>query len=189
MTLTAGEDLCLILFKQEHARPLFRLLEENRPLLERWLDWMVKIRTSEQMEAYILRSLAAFASGSQAHFGIWSSGVLAGSVTVERFDSHTRTAEIGYWLGECHSGRGLMTRAVLCTANWLFQERGANRIEIRCEADNRPSQAVALRAGFTWEGTLREAGFRQGQFVDHLIYSLLHKEWEETIPSTVNRKS
>ncbi len=49
-----------------------------------------------------------------------------------------------------------MTRAVEAVANYAFAEYELHRLEILAAVDNAPSRAVAQRAGFTHEATLRE---------------------------------
>jgi RimJ/RimL family protein N-acetyltransferase len=57
---------------------------------------------------------------------------------------------------------------------FLFNELGMNRIEIRCESENKRSAAVAERAGFTLEARLRQHRWsNSGQLVTTLIYARL----------------
>lgn len=65
--------------------------------------------------------------------------------------------EIGYWAVREHRGRGYTTEAVLAAARWAFTELGAVRLEWRAEVGNHGSRAVAEKAGFRVEGTMRAA--------------------------------
>ncbi|MER7123479.1 GNAT family N-acetyltransferase [Streptomyces goshikiensis] len=65
--------------------------------------------------------------------------------------------EIGYWAVREHRGRGYTTEAVLAAARWAFTELGAVRLEWRAEVGNHGSLAVAEKAGFRVEGTMRAA--------------------------------
>ena len=75
--------------------------------------------------------------------------------------SITDVAQFGYWLAAGARGRGFATRAARLTTGWLF-ELGAARVFLTIQSGNAPSAAVARRAGFTFEGTLRAAGVWQG---------------------------
>lgn len=66
-------------------------------------------------------------------------------------------AEIGYWGAPAHRGHGYVTEAVRAVAHWSFAEAAVARLEWRAEVGNDASLAVATRAGFTLEGTLRSA--------------------------------
>ncbi len=58
-----------------------------------------------------------------------------------------------------------------------FQEMDLNRMEIRCAAGNTRSIAVAKRLGMVYEGTLREAERLGDGYVDHVIHSILKREF------------
>lgn len=90
--------------------------------------------------------------------------------------SNTDVAQFGYWLAAGARGRGLATRAVTLMTSWLF-ELGAARIFLTIQSDNAPSAAVARRAGFTYEGTLRAYAIWQGQRQDVDVFAVLPDEW------------
>ena len=59
---------------------------------------------------------------------------------------------------------------------WLF-ELGAARVFLTIESENAASAAVARRAGFTYEGTLRALGVWQGQRKDIDMFAVLPDDW------------
>lgn len=83
------------------------------------------------------------------------------------------TAEIGFWAAKEHRGRGYVTEAVLAVARWAFTELGIDRLEWRAAVGNHASRAVAERAGFTVEGTLRSGLANKGVRHDCWVGSLL----------------
>jgi [ribosomal protein S5]-alanine N-acetyltransferase len=87
---------------------------------------------------------------------------------VERF-----SAELGYWLAEPCWGRGLMTAAVRAVSELALGERGLERLYATPFAWNAPSCRVLEKAGFQLEGRLRRAAFKDGQWVDELVYARL----------------
>lgn len=82
-------------------------------------------------------------------------------------------AEIGFWGTKEHRGNGYITEAVLAASRWAFVDLSIDRVEWRAEVGNGPSLAVAKRAGFTLEGTLRSAIVHQGVRRDCWVGSLL----------------
>lgn len=92
--------------------------------------------------------------------------------------SGTDVAQFGYWLAADARGRGLATRAVTLMTGWLF-ELGAARVFLTIQSDNEASAAVARRAGFTHEGTLRAYGVWQGRRQDVDVFAVLPDEWTE----------
>ena len=90
--------------------------------------------------------------------------------------SSTDVVQFGYWLAPGARGRGLATRAVTLMTGWLFK-LGAARVFLTIESENSASAAVALRAGFTYEGTLRAYGVWAGQRKDVDVFAVLPDEW------------
>ena len=178
--LTIPVDRCtqLRLLEMSHAQAMFRLVASNRDHLRPWLPWVDRMRVESDAENYILRSLGRFSAGTEAHFGIWFQGMLAGSITVERIDAWNRVAEIGYWLGKEFVGRGIMRRSTAALIDYLIDQRAINRIEIRCTPVNVSSQSIPLRLGFRMEGTLHEAAYLRGKFHDHLLFAITANEWK-----------
>jgi RimJ/RimL family protein N-acetyltransferase len=69
-------------------------------------------------------------------------------------------AEIGYWVAPWARGRGVATAATTALTRWA-NEQGLHRVELLTEAENWPSQRVAIAAGFSREGVRR--GARRGR--------------------------
>ncbi len=90
-------------------------------------------------------------------------------------------AQIGYWLAPDARGHGYATRAVVLLTNWLF-ERGATRVFLTIVAGNDASVAVARRAGFVHEGTMRAHALWHGQPCDVMWFAALADEWAFATP-------
>ena len=90
-------------------------------------------------------------------------------------------AQLGYWIAAAARGRGYATRAVILLTRWLF-DRGAARAFLTIVAGNEASVAVARRAGFVHEGTMRAHGVWQGQRCDVLWFAALPLEWDVHAP-------
>ena len=85
--------------------------------------------------------------------------------------------EVGYHLFDLASrGKGVMTEALALLVRYLFATYRINRLQICTAVDNEASRRLALRGGFTLEGSLRGYVFAHGQSRDSLVYSLLRDE-------------
>lgn len=73
---------------------------------------------------------------------------VVGEVGLTSIDPAAGQAELGWWLGADHRGRGLATRAVRLFATWALEELCVDRLVAACHRDNPSSGAVARRAGF-----------------------------------------
>ncbi|MGW1499380.1 GNAT family N-acetyltransferase [Streptomyces mirabilis] len=113
-----------------------------------------------------------WADGSMFTFGAFLlSGDLAGMLSISM--RSLGVGEVGFWAAKEHRGNGYITEATLTAARWAFTSLAVDRLEWRAEVGNKGSRAVAERAGFTMEGTLRSALNNKGVRRDCWIGSLL----------------
>ena len=105
---------------------------------------------------------------------VWS-GELVGCCGVDDW-SKADVAQFGYWIAPSARGRGYATRAAILLTRWLF-ELGAARVFLTIVAGNEGSVAVARRAGFVYEGTMRSHGVWLGQRCDVMWFAALPLEW------------
>ena len=89
---------------------------------------------------------------------------------------HRRTAELGYYLAEDNWGKGIMTQAVKQICNYVFDKSDVIRIYAEPFAYNTASCRVLEKAGFQYEGTLRNNAVKNGRVVDMKMYALLKTE-------------
>jgi ribosomal-protein-alanine N-acetyltransferase len=85
----------------------------------------------------------------------------------------SQTAQIGYWLGTQHQGRGHMGDALLTVLRFAFGNLRLHRIEAASMPDNRRSIALLQRCGFRHEGTARAYLEINGRRPDHELFSCL----------------
>lgn len=85
---------------------------------------------------------------------------------VERF-----TAEIGYWLGEAHWGKGVASAAVVAVTEHAFAELGLHRVFALPYHHNVASCRVLEKAGYELEGRMRASAFKDGAIVDQFLYA------------------
>lgn len=91
---------------------------------------------------------------------------------VERF-----SAEIGYWLGEAHWGRGIATEALTLVTDDVFGRRNMLRLFALPFAGNLGSTRVLEKAGYAREGILRASAVKFGQPRDQAIYARINPDW------------
>lgn len=159
------------------APEMHALIQENRAHLDRWLRWSNAVKSLADVEALIAEFREKQAKGDGFHSGIRTEGHLAGGLVCWHIHPQNRTSEIGYWLGERFTGRGLATRAARRAISWLIQEAGVNRIEMQCGVENLRSRAVPERLGFRLEGIRRQSHRIGDRFLDHCVYALLASQW------------
>jgi len=107
-------------------------------------------------------------------FAIEVDGIGCGSIGIfPQRDIHRKNAEMGYWLAEEYWGRGIMTGAVKQVVEYGFKTFDINRIFARPFSTNLASQRVLEKAGMKLEARFEKSLFKNGQFLDELVYSIL----------------
>jgi RimJ/RimL family protein N-acetyltransferase len=88
-------------------------------------------------------------------------------------DIHQKSAELGYWLAEPYWGKGIMSTAVKQMITFAFNNFDINRLYARPFSSNIGSQKVLKKCGFTLEARLKKSIYKNGIFLDELIYSIV----------------
>lgn len=88
-------------------------------------------------------------------------------------DVESRSAEIGYWLGEEFWGRKLATESLVAVSNYAFENFDICRLYAHVFAWNPASARVLEKAGYEFEGRLRKSVTKAGQTTDQLMYALV----------------
>ncbi len=114
-------------------------------------------------------------SGGGDHYGAVrrEDGRLVGCLWTRRTDWTARSTEIWYAVAAHTRGFGVAAEAVDALAIALLLEHGFQRVEVRVAPGNVASRRVVEKAGFTYEGLLRNAGHVHSGRVDLEIWSLV----------------
>lgn len=70
-------------------------------------------------------------------------GQMVGGSGLNRFDVQNRVADLGYWIGVGHTGKGYAKRAATLVARHAIDTVGVERLEILTSVDNEASIRVA----------------------------------------------
>jgi ribosomal-protein-alanine N-acetyltransferase len=95
--------------------------------------------------------------------------------------------EIGYVIDTPERGKGYATEAVQILVDFLFLTRQLERIQAMIDTENKGSQRVIEKAGFSREGELRNAYWTRGKWKNAYMYSITRSEWKE--PRVFERNS
>jgi len=104
---------------------------------------------------------------------------LVGDCAFFDFDWTSRCAEFGIVIGDKSVwDQGYGTEAVRLLLRHGFETLNLNRIFLRVFDDNQRAIRAYQKAGFTHEGTLRQAVYKNGQYHDLHVMSVLRSEWD-----------
>jgi RimJ/RimL family protein N-acetyltransferase len=88
--------------------------------------------------------------GSETVFLIEHDNVPVGTVGIDRSTPHN--AELGYWLGVEHWGRGIATEAARGAIDFFFEEFDDDHLSAGARVTNPASRNVLEKCGFQWSG-------------------------------------
>jgi ribosomal-protein-serine acetyltransferase len=176
-TYRIDDALELRILEERHVEDLFNLIERNRVHLRQWLSWADDNRSVHDVRLFIRDGLRQFADNNGFQAGIWYTGELVGCIGFHSINWYDRNTEIGYWLAWEYTGRGVMTHACRAMVDYAFNVYHVHRVVIRCAAGNVKSRAIPERLGFHQDGVMRHEIYLHGEYVDHVVYSMLADDW------------
>lgn len=106
------------------------------------------------------------------------SGECIGQIAYFLVDSKNHFAEIEYCIGSDFQCNGYETEATKAVIAYGFDKINLHKIQICTKTINKPSKRVIEKCGFTYEGTLRDYFYMDGEYVGRLYFSMLRSEYK-----------
>lgn len=148
----------------------------NKKVQDNLRDGLPYPYTEQDGQDYISAMLTADENETFA-FTVTADRKVIGSIcAVRQANIHNKTAELGYYIAEEYWGNGIMTEAVKQLCDYVFTHTDIIRIYAEPFAHNIGSCRVLEKAGFQYEGTLRNNAVKNGKVLDMRMYALLRKE-------------
>lgn len=184
MTATATQPIPMLTdgvlrlrpWRQEESIALVNILHASMDSVGRWMDWCTPGYSDDDALRWMREMENSWTNGAgECALAIATGGEEApvGCIAVNQFRAEHRTANIGYWIGQPHQGRGLAARALGLLAPYAFAHFGLSRLEIVAAEHNWPSRRTAEKAGARFEGIARKRLVIHGASVDAAMYSLV----------------
>ena len=177
-----GERVIVRPHSRDDFAAMWEAIQESRERIRPWLPFADQ--TEEELRDWLARTEAKWITREVLGMAIVGreSGQLAGNIGLMTRSWEIGAFEIGYWLRTSAEGKGYMSEAVRLVTDFAFDHLDANRVQIRCDAENARSAAVPRRLGFTQEGLMRrDFAAPNGELRDTLIFSLIRDDprWTE----------
>jgi RimJ/RimL family protein N-acetyltransferase len=147
------EDIGVVLrrHRADDLDALHAVIEENRDHLRSFMPWADQARA--QTAEFLERAVADWDAGTNFNFLITvaPSGddpeeILGGTGLHARGEEGS--FEIGYWLSQTATGRGVITAAARRLTDIALAMHGVDAVEIHCDEANVKSAAVPRRLGY-----------------------------------------
>lgn len=179
MEIKIDEDIVLKSFTIDDAEERYRIIDTNREFLKKWLGWLDFYHSSQDVIDFTNVCLNNEKKQISLPLAIYYKEKFAGSIELKDLDFKNKKTEIGYWLAEEFTGKGIMTRSTKIMVDYAFDNLELNKITILVATENFASQAIPERLGFIKEGTLSDNECLYGKFVDNYIYGMTKKNWRK----------
>lgn len=104
--------------------------------------------------------------------------MILGLVSLVSIDYISRSAVFNIMIGDKkNQGKGIGTFAVKEILNHAFNNLNLQRVELGVLEDNKMAIHLYEKCGFKFEGRKRRARYKNGKFVDLLMYAILKEEF------------
>ncbi|MFI9252913.1 GNAT family N-acetyltransferase [Streptomyces sp. NPDC053069] len=154
-TLSTRDGLVLRPWRAEDAPAVYAAMQD--PVMQQW-----HLRSAEsvaEVAGWIEQWQAYWAAEHSAQWAVVheTTDELLGRMALRQLVLGDGCAEIAYWTVAQARGLGVAARAATALSHWALDEIGFHRLELLHAAANEASCRVAVKAGFTLEGTKRSA--------------------------------
>jgi ribosomal-protein-alanine N-acetyltransferase len=168
--------LVLRRFMPEDAAPMFRNFY-SIPEVMRFLPWETHSSVSETSEL-----LRGYVGGyGRPDYYAWAITLKADKTPIgfldTGIDENLNEVKLGYGIGDGWWHRGYMSEALRAAIEFFFERVGANRLSATHDPRNPRSGAVMRKCAMQYEGTLRQARRRKGEYSDRALYSILAEDY------------
>lgn len=161
----------------------YNLVSSNAGRIERYFPVTVSgCKTLDKTIDFIAKSIASQFLKTTYHYYIRDieTNTLIGYVCVKNINIPLAKCELAYFIDKDFEGQGIITKAVGDTIAICFRKLKMNKINICTSPENTGSQRIALKHGFTHEGTLRkEFKNGEGELEDLFYFGLLKSDYKK----------
>lgn len=125
---------------------------------EKWLEWQAKDPNTKM-------------------YGLWTDHDLIGVCGLTSIDWINRRAEFSLYIGPEYQGKGYGSKALMTLCDHGFKILNLNCIWGEA-FDGNPAIEMFLSVGFKEEGRRRQFYYREGKYIDAILFSLLRSEYD-----------
>lgn len=137
--------------------------------------------TKEAVKELLDKYITSYAKADYYRWAVIEkqSGECIGQIAYFLVDSKNHFAEIEYCIGAAYQCRGYATEAARAVIRYGFERIHLHKVQICTKTINAPSRRVIEKCGLTFEGTLRDYFYMNGEYVGRHYFSILRSEYEK----------
>jgi RimJ/RimL family protein N-acetyltransferase len=181
-TLSAGQ-VVLRELRASDAPSLFALLTTSE--VARFIS--PPPNSVEAFERFIAWTLDRRAAGEYACFAVTLKGfdTAIGIFQIRQLDGEFTNAEWGFAIGSAFWGTGVFQTAAEQVLDFAFATLGVARLEARAAVLNGRGNGALMKVGAVPEAVLRRSFYRNGEYLDQVLYSIVAGDRGRPRPSSV----
>ncbi|ROV60428.1 N-acetyltransferase [Vibrio ponticus] len=175
-TIKVDDEIQLALVEENFAPIYAEIVSEQLDYLSQWLAWPPYCRSEQDFRLFIARSLDDYAQGKSLTCAIIFQGNVVGNCSFNTINHDLKKVQIGYWLSQTQTGKGIVTRVVNKLIDLAFTKYEMEKVELLAAVDNCSSRAVAERCGMSLEGVITNNEKVGERILDHAVYGIHHQK-------------
>jgi len=135
--------------------------------------------TVEGFEKFIAWTIRQRTAGTYACFAVTLKGydTAIGIFQMRETEPGFGTAEWGFAIGSPFWGTGVFQEGADLVLEFAFETLGVHRLEARSAVRNGRGNGALRKLGAVQEGLLRKSFFRNGEYLDQVLYAIVDDDW------------
>lgn len=135
--------------------------------------------TTEEVNELLGKYISSYSKDDYYRWAVIEkvSGECIGQIAYFLVDNKNHFAEIEYCIGSQFQRKGYATESTRAVISYGFESIGLHKVQICARLVNTPSRRVIEKCGFTYEGTLRDYFYMNGEYQSRLYFSILRDEY------------
>lgn len=175
--IKVDDEIILKKITEASARTIFESIDQSRNHLQPWLPFVDQTLSVKDTRNFIRSVLYNKCLKRDKVFEIWHQDEFAGLIALKEIDYANMKVEIGYWLDQSKTGKGIMLKSCKSLISHAFNKLKLNRISIKIAIGNEKSMAIPIALNFYQEGIEKNGEMINNKYNDLLIFSMLKKDW------------
>ena len=171
-----GEKIRLVKRHRKYSCELFQAIDRSRDFLREFLFWVDGTKSVEDVDKAMDMFAGKWNEKTAFDFVILEKAgrAVVGAGGAFNIDFENRAAEFGYFLDQKQTGKGYAAELIRLLEEYFFA-KGFHRLKLEIDERNLPSQRVAERGGYVYEGTLRDVLLAYDGYRNHKVYAKIQK--------------
>lgn len=147
--------------------------------LRPWMFWAKRNAPISDVQQFIRKSHIGRRKGTDFVFAIFDAATdeHLGMTGLHQIDPLHGFGELGYWVRTDRHRRGIAFAASVALLRFAFETKKLHKVKVRANVENKRSLKLIRKLGFVKEGISRDDLKVDGQWGDHIYFSMLEDEY------------